>query len=51
LHEPNAAILNTTVDIEWQDGEVTNYRIASREPMEVNVRSNGETTTVKAEKL
>ena len=39
-----------TVDIEWQDGKVKNYRIASTEPREVQVRVNGETTTVKAEK-
>ena len=31
------------VDIEWKDGQVTNYRIRSSEPREVKVRVNGET--------
>ena len=42
---------NFQVDIEWKDGKVTTYRIASAEPREVNVRLNGQTRTVKAEKL
>ena len=42
---------NFTVDIEWRDGRVTNYRIASPEPREVPVRVNGELRTVRAEKL
>lgn len=37
---------NFTVDIEWKDGKVTNYRIASGEPREVKVRVNGEVKTV-----
>ena len=39
------------VDIAWQDGKVTNYRIGSKEPREVKLRVNGETETVKSEKL
>jgi len=42
---------NFTVDIEWKNGKVTNYRIASPEPREVKVRVNGETKTIKSEKL
>jgi alpha-L-fucosidase 2 len=37
------------VDIDWQDGKVTSYRITSAEPREVKVRVNGETRTVKSE--
>jgi alpha-L-fucosidase 2 len=37
---------NCTVDIEWQNGKVTNYRIRSREQREVNVRVNGDLKTV-----
>ena len=40
-----------TVDLEWKDGKVTNYRIASPEPCEVKVRVNGETKTIQSEKL
>jgi alpha-L-fucosidase 2 len=39
------------VDIEWKDGKVTHYRIASVDPREVKVRVNGETKFIKAEKL
>jgi alpha-L-fucosidase 2 len=39
-----------TVDIDWQDGKVTKYRITSPEPREVMVRVNGETKDVKSEK-
>ena len=39
------------VDFEWKDGKVTSYRIRSKEPGEVKVRVNGETKTVKSEKL
>jgi alpha-L-fucosidase 2 len=42
---------NLTVDLEWRAGKVTRYRLASPEPGEVQVRLNGETKTVKAEKL
>ena len=42
---------NFTVDIEWKDGKVTKYRIASPEPRDVQVRVNGELKTVRAEKL
>jgi len=34
------------VDIAWQNGKVTNYRIRSKEPREVKIRVNGETTTI-----
>jgi len=40
-----------TVDIEWKDGKVTNYRIVSNEPQDVKVRVNGETQIVKSKKL
>jgi alpha-L-fucosidase 2 len=40
-----------TVDIDWQDGKVTAYRIASSEPREVKVRVNGDVKTIRSEKL
>ena len=40
-----------TVDIQWKDGKVVTYRIASAEPREVKVRIHGETKTTKSEKL
>ncbi|MGA2500332.1 MAG: glycoside hydrolase family 95-like protein, partial [Tepidisphaeraceae bacterium] len=39
-----------TVDIEWQDGKVTKYRIASPQPREVRVRVNGENRTITTER-
>jgi alpha-L-fucosidase 2 len=39
-----------TVDIAWKDGQVISFRIASAEPREVNVRSNGKLKTVKSER-
>ena len=42
---------NFTVDMEWKDGKVTNYRIASPEPREVKVRVNGEIKTIQSEKV
>jgi alpha-L-fucosidase 2 len=39
------------VDIEWRDGKVVAYRIASANPGPVKVRVNGESKTVAAEKL
>lgn len=42
---------NLTVDLEWKDGKVTRYRIASPDPREVKVRVNGETKTVRAERI
>ena len=39
------------VDIQWKDGKVASYRIASAEPREVEVRIKGETKVVKSEKL
>jgi alpha-L-fucosidase 2 len=40
-----------TVDIQWKDGAVTNYRIASVQPSSVKVSVNGKTTTVQATRL
>jgi alpha-L-fucosidase 2 len=40
-----------TVDIEWKDGIVTNYRIASADSQTVTVRVNGKTETVQSQKL
>lgn len=40
-----------TVDIQWKDGKVASYRIASAEPRKVKVRIRGETKTIQAEKL
>ena len=42
---------NLQVDIEWKEGTVTSYRVASTERRTVKVRVNGETKTVKAEKM
>jgi alpha-L-fucosidase 2 len=42
---------NCTVDIAWNDGKVTQYRIASAEPRPVNVRVNGAVKAIIAEKL
>ncbi len=39
---------NFTVDIEWNAGKVTKYRIASPQPRDVTVRVNGETKTVRS---
>jgi len=41
---------NFTVDIEWTNGAVASYRIASPEPREVKLRLNGETRTITSEK-
>ena len=38
-----------TVDIEWKDGKVANYRIASPKTCEVKVRIRNEINTVKAD--
>jgi hypothetical protein len=40
-----------TVDIAWEDGRVTNYRVASAQPREVKARIHGEVKTVTSEKL
>jgi alpha-L-fucosidase 2 len=39
------------VDIEWKNGRVTRYRIASAESRSVAVRVNGETKTMQSERL
>ncbi|MEN9469987.1 MAG: hypothetical protein RL630_1720 [Verrucomicrobiota bacterium] len=39
------------VDIEWKDGKVTNYRIASNKSQPVQVRVNGEVKSVNSEVL
>jgi alpha-L-fucosidase 2 len=41
---------NFTVDIQWKDGQVTNYRITSPDPRGVKIRVNGQVKTVQAEK-
>jgi len=40
-----------TVDIEWNDGRVTKYRVVSSEPREVKVHVNGEALTMRSEAL
>ncbi len=40
-----------TVDIAWQEGRVTSYRIASPEPRNATIRVNGETKTVQSARL
>ena len=42
---------NFTVDIEWKEGKVTNYRLASPNPCEVKVRINDKTKTVTSGRL
>ena len=42
---------NFTVDIEWKDGKVVNYRITSPERREVKVRVNGQLKTMNSEVL
>ena len=36
------------VDIQWKDGKVAGYRIASAEPRDVKVRIQGQTRTVRS---
>ena len=38
------------VDIDWKEGKVTNYRLASSEPRDVLIRVNGEVKKVRSEK-
>ncbi len=38
-----------TVDLEWQDGKVTTYRITSPEPRDVTMRVNGEVRSIRSE--
>jgi alpha-L-fucosidase 2 len=40
---------NLTVNLEWKNGKVTAYHIASSQPQTVNVRLNGETRTIQTE--
>jgi alpha-L-fucosidase 2 len=40
-----------TVDIEWKEGKVTKYRVASPQARKVNIRINGQTKTIRSEKL
>ena len=42
---------NLTVDIEWKDGKVTHYRIASPELREVRLRVNGKTKAIRSKRL
>ena len=39
------------LNIQWKDGKVAAYRIASTAPREVKVRIQGETKTIESEKL
>jgi alpha-L-fucosidase 2 len=39
------------VDIEWKNGKVTGYRLASKDPRPVRVRADGQMKTVTPEKL
>lgn len=39
-----------TVDIAWEQGRVTSFRITSPEPRDVTVRMNGETKTIRSER-
>jgi alpha-L-fucosidase 2 len=41
---------NFTVDMQWKDGKVTDYRITSPQPRQVTIVLNGETKTVTAQK-
>ncbi len=41
---------NFTVDFQWQDGTVTDYRITSTQPRPVTIVVNGETKTVRAQR-
>ena len=40
-----------TVDIQWKDGKIATYRIASPERREVTVRIHGKTKVIKSEQL
>ena len=40
-----------TVDIEWKNGAVANYRITSPKSQEVKIRVNGEAKAVRSEKM
>jgi alpha-L-fucosidase 2 len=40
---------NFGVDMQWQDGKITDYRISSAQPREVTIVVNGETKTVQAQ--
>ena len=42
---------NFTVDLQWQDGKVTDYRITSPQPRPVTIMLNGDTKTVQAGRL
>lgn len=42
---------NFTVDVQWKDGKVTDYRITSAQPQQVTIVVNGETKTVRAKRL
>jgi len=41
---------NVTVDIEWKDGKVTNFKLRSPSPKPVTARINGESKTITPEK-
>ena len=39
-----------TVDIQWREGRVSNYRIASTEARQVTIRVHGETKNIQSER-
>jgi len=41
---------NYTVDLQWRDGKVTDYRITAAQPRPVTIVLNGETKTVPAQR-
>uniref|UniRef100_UPI0032E38EAA glycoside hydrolase family 95-like protein n=1 Tax=Pedobacter sp. UBA5917 TaxID=1947061 RepID=UPI0032E38EAA len=42
---------NFTVDMNWKDGKITSYKIASATPQKVKVKLNGKLTTITSVKL
>ena len=40
-----------TVDIQWKDGLVTEYRIASEDPQRIEIRINGQDKSIQSERL
>jgi alpha-L-fucosidase 2 len=42
---------NFTVDIQWKDGKIIHYRIASEQPRKVKIKVNGEIKEVQSEKI
>jgi alpha-L-fucosidase 2 len=42
---------NFTVDMDWKDGKITNYRIASAVPKKVKLKMNGKLTEIMSTKI